>query len=104
MIESGELTVYVDKGDGEAYRLGRVGPGSMLGIAGFFRHGDADEPVSARADTNGRAFALSVREFAKMTAEHPELALAFQTFILGQLSDRFANNLRVLEVVLRTEK
>ena len=103
LIESGELTVYVDKGDGEPYRLARVGPGSILGIAGFFRHGDADALVSARADTNGRAFALSAGKFAKMTAEHPELALAFQTFILGQLSDRFASNLRVLEVVLRTE-
>ena len=59
--------------------------------------------VSARADTNGHGFTLSADQFSRMTAEHPALALTFQTFILGQLSDRFANNLRVLEVVLRTE-
>ena len=103
LIERGELTVYVDKGDGAQYRLGRVGPGSMLGAAGFFRHGGADALVSARADTNGHGFTLSADQFSRMTAEHPALALTFQTFILGQLSDRFANNLRVLEVVLRTE-
>ena len=101
LIESGELTVYVDKGDDEPYRLRRVGPGSLLGTAGFFRHGDADALVSARADTNGRAFALSAGKFSRMTAEHPELALAFQTFVLGQLSDLYANNLRAFEVVLR---
>ncbi len=103
LIESGELTVYLDREDGEQYRLRRVGPGSLLGSAGFFRHGDADALVSARADTNGRAFALSASKFSRMTAEHPELALAFQTFVLGQLSDRYAYNLRVLEVVLRAE-
>jgi CRP-like cAMP-binding protein len=73
----------------------------LLGTAGFFRHGAADALVSARADTNGRAFALSAGKFSRMTAEHPELALAFQTFVLGQLSDLYATNLRLLEVVLR---
>ena len=104
MIESGELTVYVDKGDGEQYRLRRIGPGSVLGTAGFFRHGGAAALVSARADTDGRAFALPARNYSRMTVDHPALALAFQTFVLGQLSDLYANNLRVLEVVLRAEE
>jgi SulP family sulfate permease len=104
LIESGELTVYVDKGDGEPYRLRRIGPGSLLGTAGFFRHGDGAALVSAQADTSGRAFALSASGFSRMTVEHPKLALAFQSFVLGQLSDLYANNLRVLEVVLRAEE
>ncbi|MCZ6699286.1 MAG: Crp/Fnr family transcriptional regulator, partial [Planctomycetota bacterium] len=104
LIESGELTVYVDKGDGEPYRLRRIGPGSLLGTAGFFRHGDGAALVSAQADTNGRAFVLTAGGFSRMTVEHPKLALAFQSFVLGQLSDLYANNLRVLEVVLRAEE
>jgi len=104
LIEAGELTVTVDKGDGEAYRLRRIGPGSLLGTAGFFRHGDGAALVSAQADTNGRAFALTAGGFSRMTVEHPKLALAFQSFVLGQLSDLYANNLRVLEVVLRAEE
>jgi SulP family sulfate permease len=104
LIESGELTVYVSQGDGESYRLRRIGPGSVLGTAGFFRHGEAAALVSARADTGGRAYALSGQNYSRMTAEHPGLALAFQSFVLGQLSDLYANNLRVLEVVLRAEE
>ncbi len=104
LIERGELTIFMDKADGERYRLRRVGPGSLLGIAGFFRHAAAGALVFAQAETDGRAFALSADAFEGMKVEEPALAMAFQAHVLSFLSDRFANNLHVLEVVLRSEE
>jgi sulfate permease, SulP family len=104
LIESGELSVFVDETDGKRYRLRKVGPGSLLGIANFFRQSKADAPASAQADTDGRAFALGADEFDQMKSQDPELAMAFQTFVLGFLSDRFAANLRVLQGIQKGER
>ncbi len=104
LIERGELTIFMDKADGERYRLRRVGPGSLLGIAGFFRDAEADALVSAQAETSGRAFALSADAYERMKVEEPALAMAFQAHVLSFMSDRFAKNLHALEVVLRSEE
>jgi sulfate permease, SulP family len=104
LIESGELSIFVDETYDQRYRLRKVGPGSLLGIADFFRQSKADALVSAQADTDGRAFVLGADDFDQMKRQDPEVAMAFQTFVLGFLSDRFATNLRMLQGIRKGER
>lgn len=103
LIEHGVLSIFFEEDNGQQYRIRRVGSGSLAGIVEFFRNTKADSSDSIRADTDGKAFALSEKSFDRMKIEEPALAIAFQEHVLAFMSDRFAESQRALEVAVRTE-
>jgi len=103
LIESGELCVLSEVNEEQEFRLRSVGAGSMVGVENFFRHTKPDALDSVRADRDGQAYALSEKAFEKMKKEDSDIASTFQAHVLALMSDRFAENQRALEVILRTE-
>ena len=103
-VEKGELTIYVKRAGEPPYRLRRVGPGSLLGIAGFFGTGTRSADIYAQATSDGRAYYLTKDKFSEMSDSHPHIVKALQSFILGVLSERFMSNLNILEILLRAEE
>jgi SulP family sulfate permease len=103
-VESGELSEYLDREDTESFRLRRVGAGSLLGAAAFFRRGDSEEMVSVRADKASVAYSLSRNAVERMAREDPQLLLELQSYVLHFLSDRLAANLDLLRSLLMVEE
>jgi len=103
-VESGQLSVYLDREDTDSFRLRRVGAGSLLGAAAFFRRGDTEEMVSVRADTPSVAYALSRNAVERMAREDPQLLLELQSYVLHFLSERLAANLDLLRGLLMVEE
>jgi len=85
-------------------RIRSAGPGSMVGVASFFRQGNVGTLAVGIADSKGNAHVLTDVAFERMKSEDPELALKFQTYALEYVSDRLASNLRTLSLVLRLEE
>jgi SulP family sulfate permease len=98
-IERGTLTV-VSSHD-ERTRIRRAGPGSVLGIASFFKHGGPSSLVTIRADTDCRVHRLGNDAYFDLVAQHPEVAAALQRYALVAISDRFADLVTSYELVLR---
>ena len=103
-IEQGTVSIYLDELDGEKHRIRSAGPGSMVGVASFFRQGNVGTLAVGIADSKGTAHVLTDVAFERMKSEDPELALKFQTYALEYVSDRLARNLRTLSLVLRYEE
>lgn len=103
-VESGELSEYLDREDTASFRLRRVGAGSLLGAAAFFRRGDSEEMVSVRADKASVAYSLSRNAVERMAREDPQLLLELQSYVLHFLSDRLAANLDLLRSLLMVEE
>ena len=103
-IEQGAISIYLDELDGEKHRIRSAGPGSMVGVASFFRQGNVGTLALAIADSHGTAHVLTDAAFERMKSEDPDLALKFQTYALEYVSERLANNLRTLSSILRLEE
>ncbi len=103
-VEEGAISVYLPGSDQEKHRIRSAGPGSVVGIASFFKHGDSRALVTGVADTKGRAYMLTSEAFERMKTQDPDLAMAFQAHALQSVSDRLASNLRTLSLILRLEE
>ncbi len=103
-IEQGTISIYLRELDGENHRIRSTGSGSMVGVASFFRQGNVGMLALAIADSHGTAHVLTDAAFERMKSEDPDLALKFQTYALEYVSERLANNLRTLSLILRLEE
>ncbi|WP_223429001.1 SulP family inorganic anion transporter [Tateyamaria pelophila] len=103
-IEQGTVSIYLDELDGEKHRIRGAGPGSMVGVASFFRQGNVGTLAVGIADSKGTAHVLTDVAFERMKSEDPDLALKFQTYALEYVSERLASNLRTLSLILRLEE
>jgi len=85
-VAAGSLAIDVTKPDGESLRVRRMNTHTVLGEMGFFRHAVR----SATASTDGPAiiFTLDRASFERMRRERPDLATAFDHFIVRVLADR----------------
>jgi SulP family sulfate permease len=103
-LEKGTMTVSVDKGEGRNYRLRLIGPGSLIGAAGFF-HSDSDESlVTVEADEDAVVYTLTMEALEKLNTAAPEVYAMFQRFLLVYLSDRLASNLELLQATLHIDE
>ncbi|WP_367648696.1 SulP family inorganic anion transporter [Ruegeria arenilitoris] len=103
-IEQGTISIYLRELDGENHRIRSTGSGSMVGVASFFRQGNVGALALAIADSHGTAHVLTDAAFERMKSEDPDLALKFQTYALEYVSERLADNLRTLSLILRLEE
>ena len=103
-VERGEFTVNLEGEDGRGYRLRRIGSGTIVGVANFFRHGAHDALVSVQAETDGTVYALTREIHEALIKDAPEVIAEFQAHVLRFLSDRVTDNLNVMEAVLRTDE
>jgi len=103
-VESGGLSVFIDKDDGGSYRLRRLGAGALVGVGAFFRREGDEEMVSVRADTPSVVFSLSRTAVEKMAREEPHLLLELQSYALHFLSERLAANVDLLRGLLKVEE
>jgi SulP family sulfate permease len=86
LVASGNLSVHVSKGGGEMLRVRRITTHTMLGEMGFVRRSVRAATVSS--DGPATLFTLTRAELARMRRERPELANAFDNFIMRTLADR----------------
>jgi len=104
-VERGDFTVNLEGEGGRGYRLRRIGSRTIVGVANFFRHGAHDALVSVQAETDGTVFYALNREMHEaLRRDAPEVIAEFQADVLHFLSDRVADNLNVMEAVLRADE
>jgi sulfate permease, SulP family len=86
LVAAGSLAVDVMKPDGESLRVRRMNTHTVLGEMGFYRR----IARSATVSTTGPAtiFTLSRENFERMRRERPDLAAAFDNFIVRVLAER----------------
>jgi len=89
IIESGELTAWLEIDGKKTKRLRTMGPGSVVGESGLYM----DATRSATVTTNGPAilYRLSVDALRRLTREAPELAAAFHQLVARLLAQRIVN-------------
>ncbi len=86
LVASGNLSVHVSKGGGDLLRVRRITTHTMLGEMGFVRRSVRAATVSS--DGPATLFTLTRAELARMRRERPDLANAFDNFIMRTLADR----------------
>jgi len=86
LVAAGNLSVHVSKGGGELLRVRRITTHTMLGEMGFVRRSVRAATVSS--DGPATLFTLTRAELARMRRERPDLANAFDNFIMRTLADR----------------
>jgi SulP family sulfate permease len=99
LVASGTLAVDIATGKGESMRVRRIQAHSVVGEMGFFRHSARSATVSS--DGPVTIFALSRVNFERMRRERPDLASAFDDFIVRGLADRLSFADRLVAALTR---
>ena len=92
LVAAGNVAIEITNSEGESLRVRRIMTHTVVGEMGFFRHSARAATVSS--DGPAILFTLSRANFECMRRERPDLASAFDDFILRVLADRidFANH------------
>ena len=80
LLVAGEVTVEVEIGDGKR-RLATLTPGLAFGEVALA--GVPVRPVSVRGDCDGECLTLSVADFDRLAADHPDLQAALMRNLLA---------------------
>ena len=86
LVATGNLVVDVATGNDKCLRVRRISTHTVVGEMGFFRHAMRSATVSADGPTT--LFTMTRAKFERMRRERPDLASAFDDFILRILADR----------------
>ena len=91
-VAAGSLVIEIAKDTGESLCVRRITTHTVVGEMGFFRRSVRSATVSS--DGPATLFTLTRANFERVRRERPELASAFDDFILRVLADRvhFANS------------
>jgi len=91
LVAAGNLAIDIAKGPRESQRVRRIMTHTVVGEMGFFRQSVRSATVSS--DGAATIFTLTRASFARMRRERPDLASAFDDFIMRVLASRidFAN-------------
>jgi SulP family sulfate permease len=92
LVAAGNLAIEITSSERESLRVRRITTHTVVGEMGFFRHAARSATVSS--DGPATLFTLTRANFERMRRERPDLASAFDDFILRILADRidFANH------------
>lgn len=85
-VAAGNLVVDITKATGETLRVRRITTHTVVGEMGFFRQAARSATVSS--DGPVTLFSMNRANFERLRRERPDLAVAFDDFILRVLSDR----------------
>jgi SulP family sulfate permease len=86
LVAAGRLAIDIAKGKGESLRVRRIMTHTVIGEMGFFRHSVRSATVSA--DGPAILFTLTRANLDRMRRQRPDLASAFEDFIIRTLADR----------------
>jgi SulP family sulfate permease len=86
IVAEGALVIDVANERGETVRVRRINTHSVVGEMGFFRHAMRSATVSS--DGPVKLFTLSRANFERMRKERPDLAYAYDDFIVSIIADR----------------
>jgi sulfate permease, SulP family len=86
LVAAGHLAIDIARGNGESLRVRRAMTHTIVGEMGFFRRSIRSATVSA--DGPAILFTLTRANFERMRRERPDLASAFDDFIIRVLADR----------------
>jgi sulfate permease, SulP family len=92
LVAAGSLAIEITNSEGQSLGVRRITTHTVVGEMGFFRHSARSATVSS--DGPATLFTLTRLNFERMRRERPDLANAFDDFILRILADRidFANH------------
>lgn len=93
-IESGLVTVQLQKNGGQPIRLQIRGVGAMVGETGVFTGGT--QSVSVVTTQPSILYRLTTDALQQMQAHDPQVLVEFQRFILGLVTERLAESIRVI--------
>jgi SulP family sulfate permease len=86
LIESGELTAWLELAGGKMKRLRTMGPGTVVGESGLYLGAKRSATVLTLCPTT--LYRLSLESLERMTREAPHLAAAFHQFVARLLAER----------------
>jgi SulP family sulfate permease len=86
IVAAGRLAIDVATSSSESLRVRRIATFTLVGEMGFFRHSVRSATVSSEGPTD--LFTLTRVNFERMRRERPDLANAFDDFIIRIISDR----------------
>lgn len=86
LIESGELTAWLELQGGKTKRLRTMGPGTVVGESGLYLGARRSATVVTLCPTV--LYRLSLDSLERMTREAPHLAAAFHHFVCCLLAER----------------
>ncbi len=86
LVAAGNLAIDITNDNGKSMRLRHMTTHTVVGEMGFVRHSVRSATVSS--DGPATLFTLSRANFERMRRERPDLAIAFDDFIIRVLADR----------------
>jgi sulfate permease, SulP family len=86
LVSAGHLTIDIARHDGKGVPVRRIMTHTVVGEMGFFRRGARSATVSS--DGPVTLFTLTRSNFERMRRERPDLANAFDDFIMRVLAER----------------
>jgi SulP family sulfate permease len=90
LIESGELTAWLEIDGRKIKRLRTMGPGSVVGESGLYMGEKRSATVTASRQAT--LYRLSEEALRRLTDEAPELAAAFHHFVVTLLARRIVHS------------
>ena len=89
LIESGELTAWLELGEGRTKRLRTMGPASVVGESGLYL--GAHRSATVRTTRPSKLYRLSKEGLDRMTREAPEVSAGFHRFVARLLAQRMVH-------------
>lgn len=86
LVAAGKLAIDIAQDDGGSLLMRRINTQTVIGEMGFFRQSSRSATVSS--DGPVTLYTLTRVNFEKMRRERPDLAIAFDDFIMRVLADR----------------
>ena len=86
IVAAGRLAIDVATSSGESLRVRRIATFTLVGEMGFFRHSVRSATVSSEGPAD--LFTLTRANFERMRRERPDLANAFDDFIIRIMANR----------------
>lgn len=94
LVAGGRLGVDVDRGDGRTMRVRSITTHTVVGEMGFFRRAARSATVSS--DGPATLYTLTREAFERLRRERPDLAGAFDDFLIRTLSERIVLSERMI--------
>jgi sulfate permease, SulP family len=99
LVESGSLSVQLDRSDGTAVHLRTTGAGALLGELGFYR--GSPRSASVVATERSVLYRISRQSLSSLRAEDPDLAIAFTEVIVRLLAERVTTSNETVSALMR---
>jgi SulP family sulfate permease len=93
-VESGQLTVWRERADGQRIRLSTIAPGTVIGEIGFYL--GTVRSATVIADQPSSAFCITRPALQRMQDQDQALAVTFHRFIATVTAERLSGSIELL--------